>query len=129
VSVPFTANQDLSGAAEVVLTLPPITVALNQAVKLDAFANVNFMNIQGYSVNGSIARNLDDPVTDSSDTILQGQSIFEQVNVTTPITWVDSPEPGTYNYTYTITGFASIGFTAASIDSRGFTATVIAVNG
>jgi hypothetical protein len=130
-SIPFTINQDTTGSALIELTLPPITVAPNQSIKLDAFANVNFANIQSYSVNSFISRNPDDIVAVNNAATFQSpnQPGFDQATVTTPLNWVDHPAPGTYNYSFTIVGFASAGFIEASVDSRGFTAVIISING
>ncbi|WP_169085634.1 hypothetical protein [Paenibacillus sp. PL91] len=113
------------------LTLPPITVALNQSVKLDAFANINFANVQSYSVNSFISRNPNDIVDVNNSAIFQGpnQPGFDQATVTTPLNWVDNPAPGTYNYSFTIVGSASAGFIDASVESRGFTAMVLSITG
>jgi hypothetical protein len=111
-----------------VLTLPPITLATNQVVKLDAFANVNFSNVQSYSVLSTVSRNPNNNVTNDNDSIVQdpNQPQFQQVTVTTAPTSVDNPGPGTYMYSYTITGTAPfVAGSAGSINSRGFTAMVI----
>jgi hypothetical protein len=129
--IPFVINEDGSGFAMVELTLPPIILAPNQMVKLDAFSNINFINVQSYSVNSFISRNPTDIVTVDNDAIFQNpnQPNFEQVTVTTSLTWVDDPGPGSYIYTFTIIGLAPFGITEGSIDSRGFTAMVINTNG
>ncbi|WP_217282911.1 hypothetical protein [Paenibacillus alginolyticus] len=108
-----------AGDATTELMLPPITLLANQVVKLDAFANINFITVQNYSVDSSISRNQGDIVTTD-------QAFFPQAAVTTALTWVDNPGPGTYNYTFTISGSAN-GITDASINSRGLTAMVITV--
>lgn len=125
--IPF----DGSGSAMVELTLPQITLEPNQVVKLDAFSNINFINVQSYSVNSFISRNPGDIVTVDNDAIFQdpNQPNFEQVTVTTSLTWVDDPGPGSYVYTFTIIGLAPFGITEGSIDSRGFTAMIINTNG
>ncbi|WP_218033610.1 collagen-like protein [Paenibacillus alginolyticus] len=125
--VPFIIIQG-AGDATTELMLPPITLLANQVVKLDAFANINFITVQNYSVDSSISRNQDDIVTTDQAVMLQnqGQALFPQAAVTTALTWVDNPGPGTYNYTFTISGSAN-GITDASINSRGLTAMVITV--
>ncbi|NOU74132.1 hypothetical protein GC098_22490 [Paenibacillus sp. LMG 31458] len=125
--VPFIIIQG-SGDATAELILPPITLLPNQVVKLDAFANVNFIVVQNYSVDSSISRNQGDIVTTDHAVMIQnqGQPFFPQAAVTTTLTWVDNPGPGTYNYSFTITGSAN-GITDASINSRGLTAMVITV--
>lgn len=124
--VPFIIIQG-SGDATTELILP-ITLLPNQVVKLDAFANVNFIVVQNYSVDSVISRNQGDIVTTDSAVMIQnqGQPFFPQAAVTTTLTWVDNPGPGTYNYSFTITGSAN-GITDASINSRGVTAMVITV--
>ncbi|MDQ0898744.1 hypothetical protein [Paenibacillus sp. V4I7] len=125
--VPFIITQG-SGDATAELFLPPITLLPNQVVKLDAFANVNFIVVQNYSVDSSISRNLGDIVTTDHAVMIQNQDqpFFPQAAVTTSLTWVDNPGPGTYNYSFTITGSAN-GISDASINSRGLTAMVITV--
>jgi hypothetical protein len=129
--VPFVINEGEQPFAMVELSLPPIVLAPNQVVKLDAFSNINFINVQSYSVNSFVSRNPTDIVTVDNDAIFQNpnQPNFEQVTVTTSITWVDNPGPGTYLYTYTIIALAPFGISEGSIDSRGFTAMVITTNG
>jgi hypothetical protein len=128
VPVPFVINQG-SGSAATELILPPITLAPNQAVKLDAFSNINFIDVQSYSVESSISRNQDDPVTTDNALLIQdpAQPNFPQATVTSSLTWVDNPGPGTYTYTFTIIaiGSAISGMTDGSINSRGLTAMVI----
>jgi hypothetical protein len=72
-----------------------------------------------------------DIVTVDNDAIFQapGQPNFEQVTVTTTISWVDNPGPGTYIYSYTIIALAPFGISEGSIDSRNLTAMVITTNG
>ncbi|RED59307.1 hypothetical protein [Cohnella lupini] len=125
--VPFVSNPDEIPFAMVELTLPPITLVANQVVKLDAFSNISFSSVQSYSVNSFISRNPGDFVTTDNDAIFQdpNQPNFEQIIVTTSLTWVDNPGPGIYNYTFTIIALAPSGITEGSIDSRGFTALVI----
>lgn len=125
--VPFTIIQG-SGDATIELNLSVITLLANQVVKLDAFANINFIIVQNYSVDSTISRNQGDIVTTDNAVIIQNQDqpFFPQAAVTTSLTWVDNPGPGTYNYSFTITGSAN-GITDASINSRGITAMVIAV--
>jgi hypothetical protein len=125
VPVPFIIIQG-SGDAATELILLPITLLANQVVKLDAFANINFIVVQNYSVDSSISRNQGDIVTTDNAAMIQNQDqpFFPQAAVTTSLTWVDNPGPGTYNYSFTITGSAN-GITDASINSRGLTAMVI----
>ncbi|WP_261300833.1 collagen-like protein [Paenibacillus andongensis] len=127
VPVPFIIIQG-SGDATSELILPPITLLANQVVKLDAFANINFIVVQNYSVDSSISRNQGDTVTSDNAAMIQNQDqpFFPQAAVTTSLTWVDNPGPGTYNYSFTIIGSAN-GITDASINSRGLTAMVITV--
>ncbi|WP_156411056.1 collagen-like protein [Paenibacillus sp. Soil787] len=125
--VPFIIIQG-SGDATAELILPPITLLANQVVKLDAFANINFIIVQNYSVDSTISRNQGAIVTTDHAVMIQNQDqpFFPQAAVTTFLTWVDNPGPGTYNYSFTITGSAN-GITDASINSRGLTAMVITV--
>ncbi|MGO4271169.1 hypothetical protein AB4Z22_15210 [Paenibacillus sp. TAF58] len=125
--VPFTIIQG-SGDATTELIISPITLLANQVVKLDAFANINFIIVQNYSVDSTISRNQGDIVTTDNAVMIQNQDqpFFPQAAVTTSLTWVDNPGPGTYNYSFTITSSAN-GITDASINSRGLTAMVITV--
>ncbi|KRE47448.1 hypothetical protein ASG85_27275 [Paenibacillus sp. Soil724D2] len=125
--VPFIIIQG-SGDAATELILPPITLLANQVVKLDAFANIKFIIVQNYSVESSISRNQGDIVTSDSAVMIQNQDqpFFPQAAVTTSLTWVDNPGPGTYSYSFTIAGSAN-GITGASINSRGLTAMIITV--
>jgi hypothetical protein len=128
--VPFVSNPDETPFAMTELALPPIVLAPNQVVKLDAFANINFLSVQSYQVNSFISRNPTDIITIDDDAIIQapGQPNFEQVTVTTSISWVDNPGPGTYLYTYTIIALAPFGISEGSINSRNITAMVINTN-
>ena len=124
-AMPFLIIQG-AGGATAELILPPITLLANQVVKLDAFANINFIIVQNYSVNSAISRNQGDIVTTDNAVLTQNQDqpFFPQAAVTTTLTWVDNPGPGTYIYTFAIAGSAN-GITDASINSRGLTAMVI----
>ncbi|MBW7460281.1 hypothetical protein K0U00_40080, partial [Paenibacillus sepulcri] len=128
--VPFVSNPDEIPFAMIELTLPPIILESNQVVKLDAFSNIDFLSVQSYSVNSFISRNPGDIVTVDNDAVFQsaGQPNFEQVTVTTSLTWVDTPGPGTYNYSFTIIALAPFGISEGSINSRGFTALIINTN-
>lgn len=125
--IPLTDNQ-----AMIELTLSPIVLGLNQIVKLDAFANVDFTDIESYSVNSFLSRNPTDIIAVDNDAIVQGpnQPNFAQITATTSLTWVDNPGPGTYSYSFTIIGLATAaGDAGGSINSRSITATVINTNG
>lgn len=114
------------------LTLSPIVLGPNQMVKLDAFANVDFTDIQGYSVNSFLSRNPADIIAVEMKRLCQepNQPNFEQITVTASIAWVDDPGPGTYNYSFTIIGLATAAQGAeGAINSRGVTAAVINTNG
>ncbi|WP_337100508.1 hypothetical protein [Paenibacillus sp. YIM B09110] len=125
--VPLTENQ-----ATTALTLSSIVLGANQVVKLDAFANVEFTNILSYSVNSFLSRNPNDIIAVNNEAIVPGpnQPPLEQITVTSNLTWVDNPGPGTYNYSFTIKGLAtSAGDAGGSINTRAVTATVINTNG
>jgi hypothetical protein len=129
--VPFVINEGETPFAMTELTLSPIVLAPNQVIKLDAFANINFLSVQSYQVNSFISRNPTAIITIDNEAIIQapGQPNFEQATVTTSISWVDNPGPGTYFYTYTIIALAPFGISEGSIDSRSITAMVINING
>jgi hypothetical protein len=126
--IPLVNNQ-----VTVELTLTPIVLGANQVVKLDAFANVDFTIIQSYSVNSFLSRNPADVITTNNEAITQqgNQTDFSQAAVSTSLTWVDNPGPGTYNYSFTVTGLATsqVQLAGGAINSRGLTATVINTNG
>ncbi|MDQ0875541.1 hypothetical protein QFZ77_004200 [Paenibacillus sp. V4I3] len=125
--IPFIIIQG-SGGSMAELILPSITLLANQVVKLDAFANINFIIVQNYSVDSAISRNQGEIVTTDNAVMIQNQDqpFFPQAAVTTTLTWVDNPGPGTYTYSFAITGSAN-GITDASINSRGLTAMIITV--
>jgi hypothetical protein len=126
--IPLVINQ-----VTVELTLTPVVLGANQVVKLDAFANVDFTTVQSYSVNSFLSRNPADVITTNNEAIMQqaNQTDFSQTAVTTNLTWVDNPGPGTYTYSFTVTGLAisQVQLAGGAINSRGLTATVINTNG
>ncbi|CAM3557553.1 hypothetical protein PALU110988_28755 [Paenibacillus lupini] len=126
--IPLVNNQ-----VTVELTLTPIVLGANQVVKLDAFTNVDFTIVQSYSVNSFLSRNPADVITTNNEAIMQqaNQTDFSQATVTTNLTWVDNPGPGTYTYSFTVTGLATsqVQLAGGAMNSRCLTATVINTNG
>lgn len=125
--IPLVNNQ-----VTVELTLTPIVLQANQVVKLEAFANVDFTVIQSYTVNSILSRNPEDVVTTNNEAIVQqaNQTDLSQAAATTSLTWVDNPGPGTYIYSFTVTGSVTSQAQSAegAINSRGLTATVIHIS-
>ncbi|WP_018768222.1 hypothetical protein [Bacillus sp. 105MF] len=91
------------------LTLPPITVLPGQIVDLDAFATITLLPEEDEDVfagilNIRLLRNLD-LVTDSTETVFgitKTPVVNDRLEFNPSVTWVDSPSPGTYQYTLVI---------------------------
>lgn len=101
--------ESVNPGASLTLTLPPITVLAGQIVDLDAFATIAFLpeedaDIFAGSLTIRLLRDLN-LVTESIETVfgLTRTLVFNnRLEFNPSLTWVDSPSPGTYQYTLVI---------------------------